>query len=163
MSLNQYAQYDVPQNLQFKTSDILRMGGLNCSAQISPKQLEDVLTAPNRIVKAAISLTFSIASSEILVRGEINGVREIECARCLMRTEQPFAESFLETYSIKCEIIDIMSVVRQTLALTEEIRFLCKPDCKGLCASCGKNLNEGSCTCQPENLSPFAVLKGKFK
>ena len=55
-----------------------------------------------------------------------------------------------------------MYVVKQTLALTEDIRFLCDPDCKGLCAQCGHDLNDGPCGCQPENLSPFAVLKGKF-
>ena len=74
-----------------------------------------------------------------------------------------FSEEFLETYSNKLEIIDIMFLVRQTLALTEEIRFLCKPDCRGICPMCGQDLNVASCNCKPVNLSPFAVLKGKFK
>lgn len=158
-----YTEYDVPQDLQFKTSDILRMGGLICSAQIAPKNLSGVLEAPNEIIKAAVKLSFSVASQEILVRGEINGERSIQCARCLTQTLQPFCESFLESYSTKGEIIDIMSLVKQTLALTEDIRFLCKEDCKGLCPQCGQNLNEGRCNCKAENLSPFAVLKGKFK
>ena len=74
-----------------------------------------------------------------------------------------FEEEFIETYSAQSEIIDIMLLVRQTLALTEDIQFLCSEDCKGLCSLCGKNLNEGPCQCQPEILSPFAALKGKFK
>ena len=158
-----YAEYDVPRNLQFKTSDILRMGGLVCSVQISPKELVGVLEKPNEITKARVWLSFSIASSEVLLRGKIEGTRNIECARCLTTVEQPYSEEFVETYSTKTEIIDIMSLVKQTLALTEDIRFLCKPQCKGLCPHCGKNLNEGSCKCKPESLSPFAVLKGKFK
>lgn len=158
-----YAEYDVPQNLKFKTVDILRMGGLVCSAKISPKEFEGVLEAPNEITQATVELSFSVATNEILVRGKISGNRRIECARCLTQTEQPFNEEFVETYSTKTEIIDIMSLVRQTLALTEDIRFLCKEQCKGLCPHCGKNLNEGPCDCKPENLSPFAVLKGKFK
>ena len=158
-----YTQYDVPQNLKFKTSDILHMGGLVCTAKISPKEFEGVLETPNEITKAAVELSFSIATNEILVRGKISGTRRIECARCLTQTEQPFNEEFTETYSTKAEIIDIMSLVRQTLALTEDIRFLCQEQCKGLCPHCGKNLNEGPCNCKPENLSPFAVLKGKFK
>ena len=40
-----------------------------------------------------------------------------------------------------------MYLVRQTLALSEEIRFLCKPDCKGLCPVCGRNLNIDPCAC----------------
>lgn len=158
-----YRDYDVPQDLQFKTADILRMGGLDCSAQISPKYLGDIFSAPNKIIKASITLSFSVASKEILVRGSISGEREVECARCLKTAKQPFAEEFLETYSTKQEIIDIMYLVRQTLALTEEIRFLCKPDCKGLCPQCGQDLNAAACGCKPENLSPFAALKGKFK
>lgn len=159
----EYAEYDVPQNLQFKTADILRMGGLQCETQLESSLLENVLQAPNKIVKAQIKLSFSVAAQAILVRGTVEGTREVECARCLAMTPQPFSEEFTETYSTKCEIIDIMLLVRQTLALTEDIRFLCKPDCKGLCPQCGVNLNETACTCQPENLSPFAMLKGKFK
>ena len=162
-SSSPYAQYDVPQNLQFKTSDIVRMGGLVCSAQISPQLLTDVLEKPNEILKATVSLNFSIASHEILIRGKIEGQRRIECARCLALAKQPYQEEFVETCSTKTEIIDIMSLVKQTLALTEDIRFLCQPECKGLCPHCGKNLNEGLCNCKPESLSPFAVLKGKFK
>ena len=41
--------------------------------------------------------------------------------------------------------------------------ILCKEDCKGLCPTCGADLNEGPCACDssddidPDN--PFAVLK----
>ena len=158
-----YREYDVPQDLQFKTADIVRMGGLECSAQISPKYFADVLEEPNQITKVGVELAFSVATNEILVRGKVAGVRRVQCARCLKMAEQNFAEEFLETYSNKSEIIDIMLLVRQTLALTDDIRFLCKPDCKGLCPQCGQDLNVNPCRCQPANLSPFAVLKGKFK
>lgn len=158
-----YFDYDVPQDLQFKTADIIRMGGLDCSARLSTQYFENIFAAPNKITRVTVELSFSVATKEILVRGKISGEREIECARCLQTARQPFAEEFLETYSNKLEIIDIMLLVRQTLALTEEIRFLCKPDCKGLCSICGQDLNSASCGCKPENLSPFAALKGKFK
>ena len=158
-----YREYDVPQDLQFKTADIIRMGGLECSAQISPNYFADVLEAPNKITQVTVGLAFSVATNEILVRGSVTGQRQVQCARCLKRAEQNFAEEFLETYSNKSEIIDIMLLVRQTLALTDDIRFLCKPDCKGLCPQCGQDLNIAPCGCKPANLSPFAVLKGKFK
>ena len=158
-----YADFDVPQDLKFKTHEIIRMGGLNCTAQIPAENFAGVLQAPNKITKAAVELSFSVANKDIIVAGKIFGEREVECARCLRRVTQPFCADFSETYSTKLEIIDIMYVVRQTLALTEEIRFLCSPQCKGLCAHCGHDLNEGPCGCHEENLSPFAVLKGKFK
>ncbi len=158
-----YQDYDVPADLKFKTSDIIRMGGLKCSCVLDAKLLEGVLEEPHRIVGAEVELSFSLANPEILVQGRVQGTREVQCARCLTLAKQPFAEEFTETYSHKTEIIDIMYLVRQTLALCGEIRFLCKPDCKGLCPMCGQNLNEAACTCEPENLSPFAALKGKFK
>ena len=158
-----YADFDVPQNLKFKTHEILRMGGLTCSAQIAAENFAGVLQAPNKITKAMVTLSFSVAGKDILVTGKISGEREVECARCLRRVVQPFSADFSETYSTKLEIIDIMYMVTQTLALTEDIRFLCAPDCKGLCPHCGKDLNDGPCNCREENLSPFAVLKGKFK
>lgn len=158
-----YKEYDVPQDLQFKTADIIRMGGLICSAGLSTKYFAGVFSAPNKITKAAVELSFSVADKEILVRGRVFGTREVQCARCLKMSAQEFSEEFIETYSTKTEIIDIISLVQQTLALTEEIRFLCKPDCKGLCPMCGQDLNTAQCGCKPECLSPFAKLKGKFK
>ncbi len=163
MTQNNYADFDVPQNLKFKTHDIIRMGGLNCSAQIPAENFAGVLEAPNKITQAAVELSFSVTPKEIIVSGKISGEREVECARCLKHVAQAFSETFAETYSTKLEIIDIMYVVVQTLALTEDIRFLCSPDCKGLCPQCGHDLNDGPCGCKPENLSPFSVLKGKFK
>ena len=158
-----YQDYDVPHDLRFKTTDIIRMGGLQCSCLLQEKYLADILSAPNRITQAAVEISFSVAGSEILVRGKVKGEREVQCARCLKLATQPFCEEFSETYSHKLEIIDIMFLVRQTLALTEEIRFLCQPDCKGICPMCGQDLNVAACKCQPVNLSPFAALKGKFK
>jgi len=163
MNNNLYEQYEVPQDLQFKTADLVKMGGLKCMSLLRPSNFENVLTPPNKITRVQVTLSFSVAANEILVNGEVAGDREVSCARCLTCTKQPFSEPFTETYSKKTEIIDIMLLVRQTLALTEDIRFLCAPDCKGLCPQCGKNLNAGPCACKAENLSPFAVLKGKFK
>ena len=41
--------------------------------------------------------------------------------------------------------------------------FLCSEDCKGLCAVCGKNLNEGPCDCKPEPDPRLAVLAQLLK
>jgi len=43
--------------------------------------------------------------------------------------------------------------------LNMDSKLLCKPDCKGLCCRCGKNLNRESCTCQKELDPRFAALK----
>lgn len=158
-----YQNYQVPEDLRFRTQDILRNGGLKCSVKLSPKWFESLFTPPNKITEVRVELEFWPAGKELMARGRVWGERQVRCDRCLKNTKQHFDENFLESYSVASEIIDIMSLVRQTLALTEDIQFLCSPDCKGLCPHCGKDLNEGPCKCRPENLSPFAVLKGKFK
>ena len=81
MIQNDYADFDVPQNLKFKTLDIIRMGGLQCSAQIAPDNFAGVLQAPNKIIRATVELSFSVANKDIIVHGTLRGEREVECAR----------------------------------------------------------------------------------
>ena len=38
-------------------------------------------------------------------------------------------------------------VVRDLAALNLDMRPLCSPECKGVCFSCGANLNDGPCGC----------------
>ena len=58
--------------------------------------------------------------------------------------------------------INITEDVRDALALAIPMKNLCKANCKGLCPTCGKDLNVGSCDCTPsEELSgPWTALKG---
>ena len=64
-------------------------------------------------------------------------------------------QTFVEGYQLDCDKL-----------LMEEIRFsvpekiLCKEDCKGICYSCGKNLNLGPCGCEdkPKDLQMSAIL-----
>ena len=65
MKQNPYAQYDVPQNLQFKTADIVKMGGLNCMVCLRPCDFEGVLSAPNKITRASVTLAFSVATNAV--------------------------------------------------------------------------------------------------
>ena len=42
---------------------------------------------------------------------------------------------------------------------------LCDEDCKGLCPTCGANLNEGPCGCekeQPDGPDEFELVKNPF-
>ena len=46
--------------------------------------------------------------------------------------------------------IDLDEDVRQTVLVAVPLKLLCRENCKGLCPTCGKNLNEGPCECKPE-------------
>jgi uncharacterized protein len=58
--------------------------------------------------------------------------------------------------------IDITEDIRDALALAIPMKNLCRPHCKGLCPTCGKDLNLGPCGCtQTDELtSPWTALKG---
>ena len=56
--------------------------------------------------------------------------------------------------------VDLDKIVYTELILDMDMKILCKPDCKGLCAKCGANLNDGPCGCDTKEIDPrFAMLK----
>ena len=55
--------------------------------------------------------------------------------------------------------VDAQDVLTTCFILDMETRFLCREDCKGLCARCGRNLNLGPCGCGKEIDPRFAVLE----
>ena len=59
-------------------------------------------------------------------------------------------------------VLDMEPLIMAALLLEVPLTPLCREDCAGLCSSCGANLNQGECGCQPEEpipaKNPFAVL-----
>jgi uncharacterized protein len=45
--------------------------------------------------------------------------------------------------------VDLAPAVREQWILTAPAFVLCRPDCRGLCATCGTDLNTGACSCAP--------------
>jgi uncharacterized protein len=53
----------------------------------------------------------------------------------------PFEEEDESTDMVNNNMLDLEEVVRQSILLTLPIQPLCRPDCKGMCLTCGENLN----------------------
>lgn len=51
-------------------------------------------------------------------------------------------------------ILDLSEVVRQEMWLALSAENVCRPDCAGLCPSCGGNRNLGECHCAAEPIDP---------
>ena len=62
-------------------------------------------------------------------------------------------------FPIEADTADLEDIVRTVFVLNMDSKLLCKDDCAGLCYRCGKNLNEGPCTCQKELDPRFAALR----
>jgi uncharacterized protein len=112
----------------------------------------------------------------ILVKCVLNSDIELTCDRCVSNYRQPlkikFTEEFYPTLDADSgaplpppeeassftiddqHILDLTEAVRQYFLLAIPMRALCKKDCAGLCATCGKNLNLGKCDCPQDNIDP---------
>jgi uncharacterized protein len=122
--------------------------------------------------------TASGVLADVTARGEI----EMPCTRCLTPTVQlvdvRFKDEFhsvievntgasLPTpdeedpfYITESHLVDLGEAIREYTLIEMPMRPLCREDCKGLCPTCGKDLNEGPCECQnDEGDDRFAVLK----
>lgn len=60
--------------------------------------------------------------------------------------------------------IDLVSLTEEQLMLELPSKTLCREDCAGLCPKCGKNLNEGKCSCPEHEGDPrLQILKSLLK
>jgi uncharacterized protein len=117
----------------------------------------------------------------ILVSAELDFGVELTCSRCLceytcplhVKIEEvykptinivsgaPLPKEEADTFTInERQIIDLAEAIRQYGVLATPMKPLCKEECAGLCETCGKNLNQGSCNCAPRDMDPrWAKLK----
>lgn len=54
--------------------------------------------------------------------------------------------------------LNVDELINEEVVLSIPSKFLCKEDCKGLCASCGTNLNVKNCDCKKEVDPRMAAL-----
>ena len=66
-------------------------------------------------------------------------------------------------FPLEGDSADLEDIIRTVFVLNMDSKLLCKPDCKGICGGCGKNLNVESCTCQKELDPRFAALQQLLK
>jgi uncharacterized protein len=105
---------------------------------------------------------------QILLSAAISTTGTFECDRCLEDFELRVNPSYRMYYVMDrgdaagmdptevqvipagLPVIDITDDVRQVIELSVPLKLLCRADCRGLCPSCGKNLNVSPCPCQDE-------------
>ena len=93
-------------------------------------------------------------SEELIVRGRLALELEMRCARCSQFFSTTIEDSdFLRAYPAfrTADEVDITEEIREALLLQLPAFGICSGgECKGLCAQCGKVLNEGPCSCETE-------------
>ena len=68
-------------------------------------------------------------------------------------------DDYIETPDFKLELDE---VVISDIILSLPQKNLCKDDCKGLCQSCGQNLNNGECSCDKRQIDPRLEILKQF-
>jgi uncharacterized protein len=68
-----------------------------------------------------------------------------------------------ENYYYRDDVLVLDDLVREEVLLAMPYKPLCKPDCRGLCAQCGQDLNTGMCGCAPPPDPRLAVLRDYLK
>ena len=111
----------------------------------------------------------------VLVRGTVEAPTRVACVRCLAERNDVVSAEVLELYSrpradgddvepgyeITEDRIDVETLLRDALAAATPSHPLCRPDCAGLCATCGADLNVAPCDGHPEQRnSRWSALEG---
>ncbi len=108
--------------------------------------------------------------------GHLNGATRQECRRCLTPVESAVTAEVHVLYAepggeddddpdvyplggAQGDVIDLRPAVREQWLLEAPPFAVCRPDCKGLCPTCGANLNAGACGCAPDIDPRWAALR----
>jgi len=107
--------------------------------------------------------------------GHLDGEAAAECRRCLTDVTVSIAEDiqllFVEAdtegaddpdvYVIdsRAHELDMRPALREQWLLAVPVFVQCRDDCKGLCPTCGTDLNAGACDCAPATDSRWETLR----
>ena len=97
-------------------------------------------------VSAKLQKIVNVVSADVNVAAKVASI----CSRCLTEEEKDFFREYKFNYEIKKEdrTIDLEPDIRDEIILSYPLKLLCKPDCKGMCFRCGKDLNLGPFDCR---------------
>jgi len=86
--------------------------------------------------------------------------REVPHKKKEVQAIEPKPEADDDLYHYAGDHLELAPMLREQLILASPMHPLCAEGCRGLCARCGKDLNEGLCHCATESTeSPFHVLR----
>ena len=92
------------------------------------------------------------ADQELIVQADIQAPLTMTCARCLEDFTSTVTPHNVFTYRLdSTEVVDITDDVREEVMLAYPLVPICRPACKGLCATCGQNLNQALCAHQQQH------------
>lgn len=131
--------------------------------------------------EAGFTLT-NAGQGRVVVEGELQLTLSVPCDRCLQSVAVPLTMTFSHEVAApegdggisentsdeeQCFVsgyeLDTDTLIDNEILIQMPVKVLCREDCKGICPTCGRNLNEGECGC--DNFVPdprMAAIKDIF-
>jgi uncharacterized protein len=146
------------------------------------EQLTEQSSRPDIEGSLRLQVRLKTDGPRVVLNGTCEALGTSTCVRCLERFSHPLSLTFrcvflpvgmesapenaqlgpgdIDIVFYDGEHIDLIAPVVEQIHLGLPAYPHCSPECKGLCAQCGANLNNGRCTCEagPRPQSPFAEL-----
>ena len=145
------------------------------SLEAGPEEVEVDFEGIVQLNRARLNLSIQKSGEEFFCQGQVNASVKLTCARCLEEFDRELDNStdfivcskqwhderravedneeyvFFQGSDLQADVSDM---VRQAVIMSMSMKPLCSEDCKGLCPSCGTNLNESSCDCKSGKVDP---------
>ena len=122
---------------------------------LSPPLAEGVVFSEAGILRVQGTITAEMLCICDRCGQEFESVKETAVDAVVVQEE---SEEYPEFFVLQGTVLDLQELLSTCLILDMETKFLCREDCKGLCARCGRNLNLGACGCGKEIDPRFQVL-----
>lgn len=135
-------------------------------------------------------LTFTNTGNILVIDGRIQTSVMVSCGRCLVYFEQPVDAAIEEQFEMENKLagprghpaqvvveedenpdagklfdgtlFDLTELIRQNIMISLPVNPLHDEDCKGLCLTCGVNLNESACNCDQRVIHPSMERLGEL-
>lgn len=157
------------QELRVSVAEILGYPGEYRDIRLD-RPISGVRTALARVTEGPVHAELRAESvvEGILMTGTVRAGTVLSCARCLDEFPSqvglelcelfagPGHESSVEdeAYRVEGKEVDLEPMLRDALTLAMPLHPLCREDCPGLCARCGRRLDVGTCDCFQEETDP---------
>jgi len=122
-----------------------------------------------------VDLELESMTDGIVATGHVRAPWEGECRRCLERAEgdldvavrelfqDPSRAVDEDAFALEGEQVDLVPLVRDALMLELPLAPVCRPDCAGLCPTCGVDLNQEPEGHHHEQLDPRWAALGDLR
>ena len=137
------------------------------------KDLSDLEFYGEHLITRPVQIEGSVTNhaGALVLEGKASSLLDLVCDRCgkrysrekvvelncLLATELEDEEND-EIYLLEGNEVDLDEVAGTAFILDMDTKNLCSDNCKGLCAKCGADLNNGPCGCRPEVDPRLAAL-----